>query len=377
MSGVDIDVIHFVAADAALCRMEMLRVLLAGQNAVRHRVVRLGGGGFDMQGLGEITHITAPADVGWLARGAMRALLTRARQSVFHAWSPKALGWIAPHALAGGESGDVEARLLMDVELPIDLRRLAASYAESWSNGSIKFVCASDTALRRTIACGARADDCVLIRGSVDFGAANAARRSEIRKLMKIGTDDPVVLVLPPILRETGALTGAWAAMLLAQIVTDVCIVLPDVGRESARVRRLAESCGEAGRLRCPGRQFHVRELLAASDVALYLPPGEAPLGPAADAMASGRPIVASAVQATTEILVHGRNAWLCQPDDPKDAARRLLQALEQRDQSARQAASARSQAFETFGRRRMVEQYQRVYENVVSGAPLGADVAQ
>lgn len=375
MSEIEIDVIHFVADDTTPGRMEMLRVLLVGQKAMRQRVVHLGGGRLDARDLGEITRVTAPANIGWLARGALRDLLARSGRTVLHLWSPRALGWIAPHVIASGSARGAEASLLMDIELPLDLGRLAAGYAESWSNGSIRFVCASDTALRRTLESGARAEDCVLIRESVDFGAVNSARAGDIRERMGIGADEPVVLLLPPVLRETGALTGAWAAMLLAQIIKGLCIILPDVGREVDRIRRLVEACGEARRLRCPGRRFHVRELLAASDVAAYLPPGDAPLGAIVDAMAGGRPIVASAVQATTEILVHGRNAWLCQPDDPKDAARRLLQALESRDQSERQATSARSQAFESFGRRRMVEQCRRVYENVLSGARLNAGV--
>jgi hypothetical protein len=52
-----------------------------------------------------------------------------------------------------------------------------------------------------------------------------------------------------------------------------------------------------------------------------------------------------------------------------------MLQALEQPEQSRRQAETARSQAFEVFGRQSMVEQYQRAYANLAAGRAAGEGI--
>ena len=176
-----------------------------------------------------------------------------------------------------------------------------------------------------------------------------------------------------PVRRETGSLVAAWGAMLLEHARAGVRLIVPDAGRETARVVRLVESCGQGETLRAAGGRFTLPELLAAADLVAYLPTGDAPLSGVAWAMAAGRPIVAADVPVIRELLTHGRTAWLCRPGDPKEACRQMLSALERREQSSRQVEAAQAQANAAFGRRRLVEQYRRVYENLLADRLVGS----
>jgi glycosyltransferase involved in cell wall biosynthesis len=259
------------------------------------------------------------------------------------------------------------------------VRSTAISSAGS-ATGSSSACCAtragwlrSATARRRLIEAGVSPEDCVVIRDSVDFGALQRARETARRSRLDLHPDDHVWLALPPAEPNTGGYLAAWSAMLLDKLVAGTRLVISSQGRDAGRLRRLVEVCRHTHVVRFAAADAALPELLALCDAVVFLPESDAPATNLAWAMASGRPIVASAVPAVSEFLAHGQNAWLVRPGDPKDTTRRLLQALERPADSHRQAELARSQAFKVFGRQRMVEQYQRLYENLAAGRALDA----
>ena len=381
MSSDDSNVLHVIGSDTPSARLEVLKVLRAQPGLGRQRVVQLGGGSVECTGLGAVERVPAPLGVGWLARRSLQDAVSPAGLTVVHIWSAKALEWVMPAAKRDQRLEPTERapdyRLLMDVEFPVDFDRLASAFSWLWSEGRMGFV-APTVAVRKNLASvGVSPDDCVLIRDSVDFAAINAVSRSDVRSHLGLSAEDTAVLVLPPVLRETGASVAAWAALLLVQVRPNVRLVVPGVGREVDRVVRLIESCRHEWMLRTAGRSLASGELVAAADLVVYLPPGDAPASGLSWALAAGTPIVAAAVPATTELLTHGHNAWLCRADDPKAAARRMLQALEDRQQSENQGRLARSEVFGLFSRRRMIEQYRRTYETLLADRRVAGGVAE
>ncbi|MFQ5805684.1 MAG: glycosyltransferase family 4 protein [Phycisphaerae bacterium] len=371
MSESELNVLHVIGGDTLPARIERLRALYEQPQLCRQRVVQFGSGYIDCTGLGTPERLTAPFGIGRLARRKVRSVIGPAGCSVVHIWSAKALSWVILAATSArrtdAASGRARCRLLMDVELPLDFPRLASEATRLSPETALQFVCPTDTVRRRLVAVGVPMDACVQIRDSVDLAAINAVRPSDVRSRLGCSPEHTVVLLLPPLRRETGALTAAWATMLLGQVRPGVRLVVPDAGREVDRVARLVESCKQRWMLRLVARQFALHELAAAADLAVYLPAGDATLSGVVWAMAAGCPIVASAIPTTNELLADGRNAWLCRAGDPKDAARRMLQALENPCRSQRQSESARSQVLHVFSRPRMVAQYHRAYENLVA----------
>ncbi len=368
---------HLIGPDTPALRGDVLHTLCA-QPTPRQRIVSWGrapawtarqdiGAGHGAETRLRTVH--APFGATWLGRRACEALLAEVGNGVLHVWSAAALRWVAASLARAG------CAVIVDVELPASLARLARAIGRPWRDGTLRFACPTDAARRRLIATGARTDDCVLIRDSADFARINAARTEGPRDVLGLDVSDFVVLALPPALRATGTFAATWGVLLLAQIHRKTRLIIPGQGREVERVRRLVAACRQEWLLRTPGARLDLYALLAAADVAVYLPPAAAPLAGVVAAMAAGTPVVASATTLTTELLRHGHNAWLVGSDRPRDICRRILDAMENREQTRRQAELARMQAYKVFGRRRMVEQYTRLWKNVCAGRPAGAGI--
>ena len=355
-------VIHLVATDISACQGDALAVLCAEPGPLHHALVQTGHGPRHIGSQPPAIRIRSPLPYPGLqamtARRALRrsGLLDTGDDVIFHAWSMT--------AARGLGRLQAERPLLIEVESARELRD-----AVRWRDASATvFICSSIAVQRRLAAHGISPPRTVLVRRYAEAPATSREARNLLRSRVQLGSDDFVISVLPPVTRQTGSIFAAWAAMLLEKVHPEVRLIVPGNGREGQRTHRLAESCRHAWLLRDAPPNWTLRELLAVADLNAYLPSADGPVTTLGWAMASGCPLMATDVPAVTELLAPGRNAWLCRPNDPKDTARRMLQALEAPEQSRRQAECARAEAAELFGRDRMVAQYRELYERVGVG---------
>lgn len=375
MAGRQATVYHAVCAEISAERLETLRVLRERTaSTCRVRVVHVGGGKA-ADGLPLHARVQMPLQYGWLATPTLSSLAATDDPYIVHVWSSRALAWAASHTGAGYAPGGVPRALLVQADSYVDLPRLARWWRSLKDRTNTHFVCPTAISRRRLVEVGVAANDAVLIRDSLDFGALNLADPAGLRKRLGLTPSDTVVLVLPPVTRAAGSINATWAALVLQKVLPGVRVLVPGDGRETRRINRLVRSTVEDGVTRFDRGRLTFAELMAASDLAVFVPAGDAPVGGLVWAMGAGVPIVGSAVPAVTELLAHGHNAWLCRPNDPKDATRRMLQALERKEEARRLAETARAQAFKAFGRQRMVEQYEAVYANLLAGRRVGEGI--
>ena len=363
----DAEVVHLVAADTPAAGADVLATLLARPGvAACQRVVHLGTGAARIPDGIRSTRVHAPFGLNRLGTGAIRRALDKrqpagGKRLILHTWSATAARWCIPLV-------SDDWRLLVDADAGRDLSRFALWPTSGRLRDTPTYICQTLSVRERLLSLGVPAERCVLIRPGVDAGVLNPDRRADVRAQLQLDEHDVVVTALPPVARYAGTFTVAWAVLLVEKVRPDVRLVVPAGGREQQRVRRLVESCRHEWVARYADERLALPDLLAASDVAAYLPSGPAPTDSLAWAMAAGCPLVASAVAATTELLAHGENAWLCRPDDPKEAARALLQVIEHPAESRQRAERARAQAASELGRERMVEQYRQCYEALATG---------
>ncbi|WP_208027749.1 glycosyltransferase family 4 protein [Rhabdothermincola sediminis] len=106
----------------------------------------------------------------------------------------------------------------------------------------------------------------------------------------------------------------------------DLTVAPQDAPAYVERVRRLAVACGVEDRFRLLGRVREVRDLYATADL-MVLPSFTESFGfPVVEAMASGLPVVASAIGSSIELL--GDHGWFFPPDDLQAAADAVMAAL-------------------------------------------------
>lgn len=124
-----------------------------------------------------------------------------------------------------------------------------------------------------------------------------------------------------------------------------------------------AATIGPAGRIRFTGTVADVRPLLAAMDVFVLPSWAEGMSNALMEAMAAGRPVVATAVGGNVEVVSDGRTGVLVPPGDPGAIARAVGDLLRDPDRATRLGAAARDDVTRRFGARARVAELERLYE--------------
>jgi N-acetyl-alpha-D-glucosaminyl L-malate synthase BshA len=141
----------------------------------------------------------------------------------------------------------------------------------------------------------------------------------------------------------------------------NVALVLVGDGPERPRVQALAESLGVAARVRFLGLLPHFADLLARADL-FVLPSETESFGLAAlEALASGVPVVASAVGGIPEVVRHGETGLLVPPADPNALAAACLSLFEDAPRRRKMAEAARADAVHRFDPEPTIIQYENL----------------
>jgi glycosyltransferase involved in cell wall biosynthesis len=107
------------------------------------------------------------------------------------------------------------------------------------------------------------------------------------------------------------------------------------------------------------------------------LPSQEEPFGIVGlEAMASGLPVIASAIEGLPEVVCHGITGWLVPPADPEKLAERLRLLLLDPQMRRAMGTAAESRAREHFSARGMAARITEIYDEVLDGFRPMRDIA-
>jgi glycosyltransferase involved in cell wall biosynthesis len=137
-------------------------------------------------------------------------------------------------------------------------------------------------------------------------------------------------------------------------------------GPNEARMRRLAERLGVAGRVRFRGYQAEPEPVLAAAHLFVLATRSEAFPRSVLEAMRAGLPVVASDVGGVGEAVAHGNTGILVPPQDPQELAAAIDRLLTAPTLRSRLGGNGRA-AFETrFRLEHTVEETLAVYRVIM-----------
>lgn len=134
-----------------------------------------------------------------------------------------------------------------------------------------------------------------------------------------------------------------------------------------AHLRGLVESLGIKHMSWLPGAVSNVPEVIHGLDVFVLPSLNEGISNTLLEAMASGLPVVATAAGGNVELVEEGRTGRLVQPSDVQSLTRVLAEYVADQSLRHRHARAARGRAVERFALDTMVNNYQAVYEELVS----------
>lgn len=274
------------------------------------------------------------------------------RETVLHACGARAL-----MACRVNGSGPV----VFNADTPsVDAQR---RWLRSLWNDCVTCVAGSQTARREWVAAGMRPERVVVVRGAVDFGEINAARRANVRGGLLKENEGPVVLAADHGAGE-GVVDAAWAVAILKHLLPAARLLIPFGTQQADRARRLliAANLGNAW-LDMPSG-WHWPQCVAAADVFVEASRNAPSTEPLAWAMASGVPVIGAAVRATAELIADRHNGVLLREPTPRNLAAAMLRVLEDADLRRHLTQTARGQAYEVFSARAFVDNMAAVFEN-------------
>lgn len=159
----------------------------------------------------------------------------------------------------------------------------------------------------------------------------------------------------------------------LMRIYPDVTLHVAGEGDERERLTQQIHALKLADRVFLHGIVKNVPAFLASLDVAVLPSRAEGMSNALLEYLAAGRPTVATAVGAASEILRDGRDGLLVAPDDPDALARAVDLLLRDRAYAGLLGDNARRRARERYSRAAMVRRFEDFYVQLLAPAPRGS----
>jgi glycosyltransferase involved in cell wall biosynthesis len=292
-----------------------------------------------------------PFDVLPLAR--LRRLLRSFRPDVIHVWGPAAL-----RAVAAFHS---PARLLVSAALPPGGR---PGVVDRWllrhADGILATGLAQAERYRRL---GVAAQRLHVLPPGVTAPEAGTAAAAP-----GLAPEARVVLGVGPLAPHKGFRDAIWAFDILRFLYDDLRLVLLGEGPGRAGLEHFARAAGVAHHVHFLGAVPSVGPWLERA-VAVWVPSlRPAGVGAALEAMAAGRPVVASDLPELREVVADGETGLLFKPGDKAALARQTRRLLDGAGLRWRLADAAREYAGRHFAAARAVRQATRLYDAARAG---------
>ena len=195
---------------------------------------------------------------------------------------------------------------------------------------------------------------------------------AEAKMRLGLAADRPVIGTVGRLEPRKGTATlVAAVAALRAEGRHDATLVVVGDGPLRAELAADAERLGIPSHVRLLGDRADVSAVLAALDVFVLPSRTEGMSNALLEAMAMARPVVATAVGGTPEVIADGESGVLVAADDPAAMAAAVGRLLDTPVLAARIGAAARQTVEERYGARSMVRRLEAVYAAVASSGGI------
>ena len=122
-----------------------------------------------------------------------------------------------------------------------------------------------------------------------------------------------------------------------------------------------------------PGLREDIPQILQSFDVFVLPSEAEGISNTILEAMATGLPVLATRVGGNAELVVEGETGTLVPAKDPHALKNALVEFIEHPDMRTRYGSKGRSRVEQSFSLQAMVKNYLRVYDELMSQAPVSS----
>lgn len=185
--------------------------------------------------------------------------------------------------------------------------------------------------------------------------------------------DARVLLFVGRLTRQKGLDILLNAFSMVAAEAPEAQLLVAGDGEDRRELEDLAEWLGLGRRVHFLGRRDDVPGLLKAAEACVLPSRWEGLSLVLLEAMAAGRPIVATRVEGHQEVLTEGRTGLLVEPQSPDALASALRRLLADAPLAARLGAAARDRVSREFTATAMTSRYVNLYDELLTGTAGGA----
>ena len=216
---------------------------------------------------------------------------------------------------------------------------------------------------------GVRPDRVCTIPNGIDTGRfAAGGRTAELRDELGISAGDRVIGTIGRLMRQKGMPYLLEAFRILHAGAPGTTLVIVGDGEERDGLEKLARESGIADKVIFAGIRRDIPDLLAMFDIFTLASLWEGQPITIMEAMAAGRPIVATDAGGTAEVLDSGRYGIIVPKEDPEALARSIRELLDDPARAGRLGEEARIRAEAELSSAAMTKKYEEVFESVYGG---------
>jgi glycosyltransferase involved in cell wall biosynthesis len=213
---------------------------------------------------------------------------------------------------------------------------------------------------------GADPDRVDVVHNGRNLDAFVEAEPAPLREEFDVPAGAPLVGMVSRLVPKKGQvdLVDAWPRVRASH--PDAHLVLVGDGAEREALAAQAASLGVADSVHFAGNRDDVPEVLAALDVFVFTSYSEGLSGALLEAMAAGKPIVATGIVENRELVTDGETATLVPTHAPDAVARAVVDLLDDPTRAAALGRAAQRDAVDRFSLERMVGNFEAFYESIL-----------
>ena len=187
----------------------------------------------------------------------------------------------------------------------------------------------------------------------------------KVKKVLNINS----TLVIGTVARlspEKDQFTLLEAFSKIAQMVDSVKLVIVGDGILRQELERRSKSLGIKDKVLFLGFRQNISEILSIFDVFVLSSLTEGIPLTLLEAMAAGKPVVATNVGGNPEVVVDGETGFLVPPKNPEKMAEAIITLLKNEELAMKMGEAGRKRVEEKFSLERMVREYEEIYRNLL-----------
>lgn len=227
------------------------------------------------------------------------------------------------------------------------------------------FVCASEAIRRMVVADGIPEERTVTVHEGIDLGRVEAAPPARLHEDFWLPHDAPIVGNVAALVPHKGQRYLIDAAALVVRQVPDARFVIAGEGDLRPALERQIKEHRLEKHVLLAGFRPDVLSVHKSFDIFALTSTTEGLGTSLLDAMASGKPIVATTAGGIPEVVQDGKTGLLVPPKDPEALATALVSLLKDPERRRRLGEAGLARVRERFSAERMVQDTLGVYERV------------